>query len=72
MSINSRAFELSASNLEISSTNASMSIGPRANPYILLDGASGVSANESYISVGSHTTRRINISGSATASRRGP
>ncbi len=67
MSINSRAFELSASNLEISSTNASMSIGPRANPYILLDGASGVSANESYISVGSHTTRRINISGSATA-----
>jgi len=66
MTINSRAFELSASNLEISSTNASMSIGPSANPYILLDGTSGVSANESYISVGSHVTRRINISGSAT------
>ena len=47
MSINSRAFELSASNLEISSTNASMSIGPATSPYILLDGTSGVSANES-------------------------
>jgi hypothetical protein len=67
MTINSRAFELSASNLEISSTNASMSIGPATSPYILLDGTSGVSANESYISVGSHATRRINISGSATA-----
>ena len=66
MSINSRAFELSASNLEISSTNASMSIGPATSPYILLDGTSGVSANESYISVGNHATRRINISGSAT------
>jgi len=67
MTINSRAFELSASNLEISSTNASMSIGPATSPYILLDGTSGVSANESYISVGSHVTRRINISGSAIA-----